>query len=355
MNNFFNNFVEDLKDEDTTLASSGLAASEFSGTIDTGSYLLNALLSGSIHGGIPNNKITAFAGESATGKTFFVMGCLKAFLDANPEAGVMYYDTEAAVTKDMMEQRGIDTNRVMISEPQTIQEFRTKALKAIELYEQTPKDKRPPFMFVLDSLGLLSTTKELEDISDGKETRDMTKAQVIKAAFRVLTLKLARAGIPMLVTNHVYEVIGSYIPMKEMGGGSGLKYAASTVVFLGKKKDRDATTKEIVGNIIKCTTFKSRLSKENQKAEVLLSYDKGLDRYYGMIELAIEAGLFEKKGSRIVANDKSVYAKQILADPEQYFTPEVMDVLDKFAQEKYSYGTAGSEMASEDITTEESA
>jgi RecA/RadA recombinase len=355
MNNFFNNFVEDLKDEDTTLASSGLTASEFSGTIDTGSYLLNALLSGSIHGGIPNNKITAFAGESATGKTFFVMGCLKAFLDANPEAGVMYYDTEAAVTKDMMEQRGIDTNRVMISEPQTIQEFRTKALKAIELYEQTPKDKRPPFMFVLDSLGLLSTTKELEDISDGKETRDMTKAQVIKAAFRVLTLKLARAGIPMLVTNHVYEVIGSYIPMKEMGGGSGLKYAASTVVFLGKKKDRDATTKEIVGNIIKCTTFKSRLSKENQKAEVLLSYDKGLDRYYGMIELAIEAGLFEKKGSRIVANDKSVYAKQILADPEQYFTPEVMDVLDKFAQEKYSYGTAGSEMASEDITTEESA
>ena len=355
MNNFFNNFVEDLKDEDTTLASSGKAASEFSGTIDTGSYLLNALLSGSIHGGIPNNKITAFAGESATGKTFFVMGCLKAFLDQNPDAGVMYYDTEAAVTKDMMEQRGIDTNRVMISEPQTIQEFRTKALKAIELYEQTPKEKRPPFMFVLDSLGLLSTTKELEDISDGKETRDMTKAQVIKAAFRVLTLKLARAGIPMLVTNHVYEVIGSYIPMKEMGGGSGLKYAASTVVFLGKKKDRDATTKEIVGNIIKCTTFKSRLSKENQVAEVLLSYDKGLDRYYGMIELAIEAGLFEKKGSRIVANDKSVYAKQILANPEEYFTSEVMDVLDKFAQEKYSYGTAGSEMASENITTEESA
>jgi RecA/RadA recombinase len=354
MSNFFNNFVEDLKDEDTTLAADGNAASEFSGTIDTGSYLLNALLSGSIYGGIPNNKITAFAGESATGKTFFVMGCLKAFLDDNPEAGVMYFDTEAAVTKDMMESRGIDTNRVMISEPQTIQEFRTKALKAIELYEQTPKDKRPPFMFVLDSLGLLSTTKELEDISDGKETRDMTKAQVIKAAFRVLTLKLARAGIPMLVTNHVYEVIGSYIPMKEMGGGSGLKYAASTVVFLGKKKERDATTKEIVGNIIKCTTFKSRLSKENQKAEVLLTYDKGLDKYYGMIELAIDAGLFEKKGSRIVANDKSVYAKQILADPEQYFTEDVMAKLDVFAKERYSYGS-GSEMAPENITIEESA
>lgn len=354
MTNFFKNFAEDLKDEDTSIAADGKAASEFSGTIDSGSYLLNALLSGSIYGGIPNNKITAFAGESATGKTFFVMGCVKAFLDANPDAGVMYYDTEAAVTKEMMESRGIDTNRVMISEPQTIQEFRTKALKAIELYETTPKDKRPPFMFVLDSLGLLSTTKELEDISDGKETRDMTKAQVIKAAFRVLTLKLARAGIPMLVTNHVYEVIGSYIPMKEMGGGTGLKYAASTIVYLGKKKERDNTTKEIVGNIIKCTTFKSRLSKENQVAEVLLTYDKGLDKYYGMIELAIDAGIFEKKGSRIVANDKSVYAKQILANPEEYFTPTVMDELDAFATRRYSYGT-GSEMAPEDIDTEESA
>jgi RecA/RadA recombinase len=354
MSNFFKNFAEDLKDEDTTIAADGQAASEFSGTIDSGSYLLNALLSGSIYGGIPNNKITAFAGESATGKTFFVMGCVKAFLDANPDAGVMYYDTEAAVTKEMMESRGIDTNRVMISEPQTIQEFRTKALKAIDLYETTPKDKRPPFMFVLDSLGLLSTTKELEDIADGKETRDMTRAQVIKAAFRVLTLKLARAGIPMLVTNHVYEVIGSYIPMKEMGGGTGLKYAASTIVYLGKKKERDNTTKEIVGNIIKCTTFKSRLSKENQVAEVLLTYDKGLDKYYGMIELAIDAGIFEKKGSRIVANGKSVYAKQILANPEEYFTQTVMDELDTFATRRYSYGT-GSEMAPEDIDTEESA
>ena len=354
MGDFFKNFVEDLKDEDTSIAADGQSAGEFSGTVDTGSYMLNALLSGSLHGGIPNNKITAFAGESATGKTYFVLGIMKAFLDSNPEAGVMFYDTEAAVTKKMMEERGIDVSRVIISEPQTIQEFRAHALKSIDLFQQTPEDKRPPFMFVLDSLGLLSTTKEMEDIADGKETRDMTKAQVIKAAFRVLTLKLAKAKIPMLVTNHVYEVIGSYIPMKEMGGGTGLKYAASTIVYLGKKKERDTTTKEIVGNIIKCTTFKSRLSKENQTAEVLLTYDKGLDKYYGMIELAIDAGIFEKKGSRIQAGDKTVYAKQILADPEKYFTPAIMEELDTFATGRYSYGT-GSEMASEDITTEESA
>ena len=315
--------------------------------------MLNALLSGSLKGGIPNNKITAFAGESATGKTYFVLGIIKTFLDNDPEAGVMFYDTEAAVTKKMMEERGIDTSRVIISEPQTIQEFRTHALKSIDLFQQTPEDKRPPFMFCLDSLGLLSTTKELEDIAEGKETRDMTKAQVIKACFRVLTLKLAKAKIPMLVTNHVYEVIGSYIPMKEMGGGTGLKYAASTIVYLGKKKERDNTTKAVVGNIIKCTTYKSRLSKENAIAEVLLRYDSGLDKYYGLIELACDAGIFEKAGSRIKANGKSVYAKQIMADPEVYFTDDVMAVLEEHVKERFSYGS-GSEMASEDISTEES-
>ena len=209
-------------------------------------------------------------------------------------------------------------------------------------------------MMVLDSLGILSSEKELADSLAGNDTRDMTKAQVIKAAFRVLTLKLARAGIPMLVTNHVYEVIGSYIPMKEMGGGSGLKYAASTIVYLGKKKERDTTTKEIVGNVIKCTTFKSRLSKENQVAEVLLTYDKGLDKYYGLIDVAVEMGEWEKAGSRIKANGKSVYAKQIMANPEEYFTDNLMAMIDQYLERKYSYGT-GSEMASEVIDSEESA
>lgn len=352
MGDFFRNFVEDLKDEDTTIAADGQSAGEYTGTIDTGSLILNALLSGSLYGGVPNNKVTAFAGESATGKTFFVLGIVKSFLDSNPEAGVMYYDTEAAVTKKMMEERGIDTNRVIISEPQTIQQFRHHALKSIDMYEKTPKDKRPPFMFVLDSLGLLSTTKELEDIGDNKETRDMTKAQVIKAAFRVLTLKLAKAGIPMLVTNHVYELVGSYIPTKEMGGGTGLKYAASTIVYLGKKKERDSN-REVIGNIIKATTFKSRLSKENATAEVLLTYDEGLDRYYGLVDLAIEAGIFQKKGSRVETDTgKSVYAKQIMADPDQYFTDSVMEQLEVYVKRKFSYGASGPEVASEDIDSE---
>ena len=237
MSDFFRTIVKELNDENTTIASDGMASGEFGATIDTGAYILNAALSGTIKGGIPNNKVLCFAGESATGKTFFALGVVKRFLTDNPSGGVFYFDTEAAVTKDMMEERGVDTSRVIISEPESVQQFRHNAIQILDNYIKS--DNKPPMLMVLDSLGQLSTSKELEDTAEGKETRDMTRAQVLKATFRVLTLKLAKAKVPLIVTNHVYEVVGSYIPTKEMSGGSGLKYTASQIVFLSKKKDKE--------------------------------------------------------------------------------------------------------------------
>lgn len=350
MSNFFKDLINEIKDEDTTLAADGNGSAEFTGFVDTGSYILNAVFSGSIYGGIPNNKITAFAGESATGKTFFVLGVLRAFLDQNPTGGVVYYDTEAAVTKEMMEERGIDTTRVIISEPSTIQGFRHHALKMIDAYEKTPKDKRPPMMFVLDSLGMLSTTKEMEDTAEGKETRDMTKAQVIKATFRVLTLKLARAKIPMLVTNHVYAAVGSYVPMNEIAGGSGLKYAASTIAMLSKKKDKDGT--DVVGNIIKVKMYKSRMSKENGQVEVKLSYSKGLDKYYGLLDLAEKYEIIKKVSTRYELPDGTkVFGKNINEDPEKYFTPDILAKLDEAAKLEFSYG--GGAVEDDDVQMEQ--
>ena len=122
---------------------------------------------------------------------------------------------------------------------------------------------------VLDSLGMLSTEKEMTDTAEGKQTRDMTRAQVIKATFRVLTLKLGKAKIPLIITNHTYSIIGAYVPMKEMGGGSGLKYAASTIIYLSRKKDKDGT--EVVGSIIHCKTHKSRLTKENKAGKNIIT------------------------------------------------------------------------------------
>jgi RecA/RadA recombinase len=334
---FLKNLIKEMNDEDTYLASDGGGSAEFSGCIDTGSYVLNALLSGSLYGGVPDNKITAFAGESATGKTFFVLGIVRAFLDKNPTGAVVYYDTEAAVTKAMMESRGIDTSRVIIAEPDTIQKFKTHALKMLDAYEK--QQDRPPMMFVLDSLGLLSTNKEMEDSLDGKDVRDMTKAQVIKAAFRVLTLKLAKVKVPMLVTNHVYEVVGSYVPTKELGGGTGLKYAASTIAMLSKKKEKDADG-DVIGSQIKIKTYKSRLSKENQEATVLLTFDKGLDRHFGLLDLAEEAELFKKVGNRYELPDgRKVYGKEIINNPEKFFDDTYMQQLEEFAKRKFSYGS----------------
>ena len=308
--------------------------------IDTGSLIFNGLVSGSLSGGVSSNRITAIAGETSTGKTYFALAVVKNFLDNNPDAYALYFDTESAINKELLESRGIDTKRVAIVEVVTIEDFRGKALKAIDMYLKTPIEDRKPCMFVLDSLGMLSTEKEIRDALDDKQVRDMTKSQLVKGAFRMLTLKLGQANVPLIVTNHTYDVIGAYVPTKEMGGGSGLKYAASTIIYLSKKKEKDG--KEIIGNIIKAKTHKSRLSKENKTAEIRLYYDeRGLDKYYGLLELGEIGGLWKNVAGRYEMNGKKIYAKQILANPEEYFTPEVMQALDEIAQKEFSYGSKG--------------
>ena len=261
MSDFLKDIIKETGNEYASLVSDG-ASGDVDSFIDTGSYIFNALLGGSIHRGLPSNKITAIAGESATGKTFFVLGMCKNFLDKNPDGGVIFFESESAITKDIIEERGIDSGRMVVMPVTTVQEFRHQSLTVLDKYiEQDPSDRKP-LLLVLDSLGMLSTTKEMEDTQAGKETKDMTRAQIVKAAFRVLTLKLGKAKVPLIITNHTYDVIGSMFPQKEMGGGSGLKYAASSIVYLSKRKEKDGT--EIIGNIIHCKNYKSRLTKENK-------------------------------------------------------------------------------------------
>ena len=329
--------IRDSGNEYAGLVSDGVSAGDSADFIDTGSHIFNALVSGSIYGGVPSNKITAIAGESSTGKTFFCLGIVQHFLDSNPDAGVIYFESESAISKQMIEDRGIASDRMLIVPVATIEQFRTQACRILDNYVEQPEDKRQPLMFVLDSLGMLSTEKEIADVAADKQVRDMTKSQLIKGAFRVLTLKLGKANVPMLVTNHTYDVIGSYVPTKEMGGGSGLKYASSTIIYLSKKKEKDGT--EVVGNIIKCKAQKSRLTKENSQIETRLYYDKGLDRYYGLLELGERGGLWKNVAGRYEMNGKKVYAKQILKDPETYFTAEVMQALDEIAAQEFRYGS----------------
>ncbi len=337
MSDFLKNIVKEVGNEYASVVSDGVDTGDVDNFIDTGSYIFNALLSGDIYGGLPANKITALAGESATGKTYFLMGMVKHFLDSDPKAAVFYFESESAITKQMVIDRGIDPERMYMFPVTTVQEFRTQALKVLDQYLNTPENERPPIFLALDSLGMLSTTKEVEDTAEGKETRDMTRAQVLKAAFRVLTLKLGRAKVPMVVTNHTYDVVGSMFPTKEMGGGSGLKYAASSIVYLSKKKEKDGT--EVVGNIVHCKNHKSRLTVENKMVDVRLSYDKGLDRYYGLLELAEKHNIFKKVSTRYELPDGSKqFGKTIMNDPETYFTDEIMNQLKEAADKEFRYG-----------------
>jgi len=331
---FLKDIAKEIGGEYTQLAADIDENEEY---VDTGSYIFNALVSGSIFGGVSRNKITAIAGESSTGKTFFSLAVVKNFLDSNPDGYCLYFDTEAAINKSLLESRGIDLTRLVVVNVVTVEEFRGKALKAVDIYLKKPVDERKPCMFVLDSLGMLSTEKEITDALNDKQVRDMTKSQLVKGAFRMLTLKLGQANIPMIVTNHTYDVIGAYVPTKEMGGGSGLKYAASTIIHLGKKKEKDGT--EVIGNIIKAKTAKSRLSKEEKTVEIRLFYDeRGLDRYYGLLELGEIGGLWKNVAGRYEFDGKKIYAKQILAAPEKYFTDDVMEKLDSIARETFAYG-----------------
>ena len=302
--------------------------------IDTGSYILNALLSGSLYKGLPSNKITAFAGESATGKTFFLLGLVKQFLIDNLDGGVLYFESESALTSEMIEVRDIDTKRFIQLPVATIQEFAQQASRVVDKHIES---SGAPLLLCLDSLGMLSTDKEVGDITEGTNKVDMTKARIVKGAFRVLTLKLAKAGIPLLVTNHTYKQIGTMFPQDIMGGGSGLQYAASTIIFLSKRKEKIGT--DVIGNIIHCKNFKSRLTKENKMVDVLLTYDEGLSRYYGLLTLAEKYDIIKKVSTRYeLPNGTKLFGKQIVAEPEKYFTADIMEKLEAAADKEFSYG-----------------
>lgn len=307
------------------------------GFIDTGSYILNAAVSGSIYGGIPDNKVTGLAGEQSTGKTYYAIEIAKHFLNQNPDGAVFYFDTESATSADIFIDRGVDPDRVWLFPVDTLEEFRTQIIRILDNMLKMKESERKPLFIVLDSLGMLPSSKELTDALDDKQVRDMTKAQVIKSIFRIITSKLGKLKVPMVVTNHTYKTMNMYGEQTDMGGGSGLKYAASSIIMLSKSKEKDGD--EVVGNIIKAKMNKSRFTKEATVSPTRLFFDeRGLDKYYGLVELAEKYGIFEKSGKYFVIDGKKYYESAIVKDPEKFFTPEVLEKLDWAAKQEYKLG-----------------
>ena len=279
--------------------------------------------------------------------TYIALTAVKTFLENNPDGQVLYFDTEFALEKSMLGKRGFDMSRFHVIQVDHLQDFRTKAVKILDAYEE--KKSKPPMMFVLDSLSNLPTLKELQDAASGSEARDMTKAQIIRSIFRVITQKLGKNNVPMIITNHVYSSMDAYSPV-QISGGDGAKYAASTIITLSKSKDRDGT--EVVGNIIKATAYKSRYTKENKTVQMQLDYSTGLNKYYGLLELAEKAGIFKKVSTRYELSDGTkVFGKTINENPEKYFTKDILDKLDAYAKIEFSLGEGRT--GSDDIDLED--
>ena len=337
MSDYLKEVLKAVKNDYADVASNGIAAGDITGFIDTGSYLLNALMSGSIYQGIPNSKIAIFGSPEGVGKTFILLSTIKTFLDDNPTGCVFLFESESALSKDMMEERGLDTKRIIVFPVVTVEEFRHQMVVILDNYIEQ-KEKRPVF-FGLDSLGMLSTNKEIGDITEGKDTRDMTRSQLLKAAFRVITLKLGRVKVPLFCTNHTYQTMEMFSKSVQ-SGGSGGKYASSVMVSMTKRKVKDG--KDLQGNIVTCTLDKGRLCKEGSKVEIYIDFANGLSRYHGLVEEAVNAGIWKKAGNRIdVYNndtDKAIYPKAIYADPEKFFTKEILDKIDVWVGTKYKYG-----------------
>ena len=324
-----------LKESDNDLASvvsSGIVG-DCSTYISTGSYSLNALLSGSMYGGVPSNKITCLAGQESVGKTFFALSIAKNFLEENKENVIVYFESEGALTTNMITERGLDPDRFIVLPVATVEEFRTQCIKMVD-----GLDKDTKVMMFLDSLGNLSTRKEMEDSASGSDKRDMTRAPVVRGTFRTIALKLATKNIPLIITNHTYEKVGAYVPTQEISGGGGIKYAASVIVTLRKKKFKDGT--EVLGIIIKMKLVKGRLTKEESTIEAMLDYQTGLDQYYGLVEIAEKYEIFKKVSTRFEMPDGTkVFEKAIVKNPEKYFTEDVMKRLEEAVFQEFNYGS----------------
>ena len=332
VNNLVKQLIKESSNDMASVVSAGILG-DCSTFVDTGSFTLNALLSGSMYGGVPSNKITCLAGQEAVGKTFFALSIAKNFLDTNKDGIILYFESEGALTTEMITDRGLDPNRFIVFPVATVEEFRTQCLKVID---GVPKDHK--VMIFLDSLGNLSTKKEMEDSASGSDKRDMTRAPVVRGTFRTLAIKLASKNIPLIITNHTYDKVGSMFPSKEISGGGGVKYAASVIVTLGKRKVKEGT--EVLGNIIKCKLYKGRFTKEESVVETMLDYQTGLDKYFGLVEIAEKYEIFKKVSTRFEMPDGTkVFEKAIVKNPEKYFTEDIMKQLEEAVFQEFNYGS----------------
>ena len=306
--------------------------------VDTGSYLLNAQVSGSIYGGLPGNQISVLAGEKASGKTFILLKAVKMFLK-NPEARAIVWETEWATHEQDLAERGIDTSRCKLLRARTVEEVHHQMSKALDAYIKNKLQF--PLFFGLDSAGMLATDDEVTQLSKGEDKTDMgTKAKLLKKVFRTMSIPLGVAGVPLVATNHIAIDRNSNpnpkYQRRQQVGGTGIEYASTTTLFFSKSWDKENDEK--VGVLINSKVEKGRKAIEGTQVELKLSFKTGLNRYYGLLDIASDAGIIQRLDNRYkLGSHGLMYEKQILRDPKKFFTKEFLDEVDKACQERFKY------------------
>ena len=254
--------------------------SEIDHFIPTGNFHLNACLTGSLFGGYPNNRAVALAGPSGTGKTYLILNAIK---QAQKQGySIVFYDSENAVDKHLVEKFGIDPKTFRYEPCNTVQEFRSSVTAITDvLIEQKKKGiKLPKIMVVLDSAGNLATQKEIDDAKTGSSKADMTRAKLLKSTFRIIMTQFGICKIPFLFTNHTYQTQDLF--SKQVGGGgTGPEYAASIILFLGKAKLKEGI--EQTGIIVTAKPNKNRFAKPTN-IKFHISFNKGMNPYVGLEE-----------------------------------------------------------------------
>jgi RecA/RadA recombinase len=251
--------------------------------IDMGAIILNCVVSGDPFKGFPSGRVVQFAGPESVGKTYV---CMEAVKNAQKMGYfVVYYDSEAANDSESVLKRGIDPGMFMYVPVPTVEDLVTSMINILD--EADPDDK---LMIVIDSVGNLSTKKELKDSGDGSETRDMTRAQKLKALFRTCTVKAGVKNVPIGAVNHVYANIGGGLfgPSTVVAGGSGPAYANSCTLELTKAQLKRGD--DVVGGIFTARATKNRLAREKTKVKFNIDHGSGISRYSGLYMIAVDLG-----------------------------------------------------------------
>jgi len=315
--------------------------------IPTAIPIINVALSGKLDGGLTPG-LTMWAGPSKHFKTAFSLLMAKSYLEKYPDAALLFYDSEFGTPQSYFDSFGIDTNRVFHTPLTDIEQLKHDVMQQLTQIERSDK-----LIIIIDSIGNLASKKEVDDAVEGKTVADMSRAKQIKSLFRMVTPHLTMKDIPMVVVNHTYKEIGMF-PKDIVGGGTGSYYSADNIFILGRQQEKEGT--EVVGYNFIINVEKSRYVKEKSKIPVTVSFDGGISKWSGLLDIALESGHVVKpsNGWYSIRNrdtgeieDKKYRIKE--TDTKDFWLPIIKQkTFREYVEGKYRIAT-GNIMKSEDV------